>query len=150
MKVHQTATCLHSLSATSYGPHKTPELGKSLSSWCLVHSSSHEGLLFAQLQHGDGDHWRGYHSHQDQYSVTMCGTVFCPCQTTRANASHCLFNTQNFWVITAWYAAVRFRPVPPTLSIAMSKEGFHESWNLSCISVHSSLPITVYMWNIST
>jgi len=31
----------------------------------------------------------------------------------------------------------------------MNTEGFRESWNLSCISVRSSLPISAYMWNIS-
>ena len=34
LTVHQTATCLHSLSASSYGPHEPPECGISLTSWC--------------------------------------------------------------------------------------------------------------------
>jgi len=32
----------------------------------------------------------------------------------------------------------------------MNTEGFPESWNFSCISVRSSLPISANMWNIST
>jgi len=41
-------------------------------------------------------------------------------------------------------------PVPPTLGVVINTEGFRESWNLSCLSVSSSLPISAYMWNIST
>jgi len=63
---------LHSLSSGSYGPHGTPESGKSLLSWCSVNSSRYAGLLFSQLQWVDGDDSHGYHSHQDPYSVTMC------------------------------------------------------------------------------
>jgi len=84
------------------------------------------------------------------FSNHVCGTRFCPSRTTCANACHCSFNTQHFWVITAWFAAVRFRPVQPTLGVVMNTEGSRESWNLSCISVCSSLPISAYMWNIST
>jgi len=32
-----------------------------------------------------------------------------------------------------------------TLAVVMNTEGFGESWNLSCISVRSSLPISAYM-----
>jgi len=41
-------------------------------------------------------------------------------------------------------------PVPPTLGVATNWSGFHGSWNMSCITVHSSLLISAYMWNIST
>ena len=34
LMVHRTATCLHSLSATSYGPHQPPESGMSSTTWC--------------------------------------------------------------------------------------------------------------------
>jgi len=79
----------------------------------------------------------------------VCGTRFYPSRTTLANACSCSFITQNCWVITALFAAVRFRPVPPSLGVVTNTEGFREFWNLSCISVHSSLPISVYTWNIS-
>jgi len=72
LMVHQTATCLHTLSAASYGPHETPESGKWLSSWCSVDSSSHTGLSFGQLQSVVWEQSLGYHSHQGPYSVTMC------------------------------------------------------------------------------
>jgi len=71
MIAHLTEKWLHSLSAASYGPHKTPESSKSSTSWCSVDSSSHAGLSFGPLQRVDGDHLRSYHSHQDLYSVTM-------------------------------------------------------------------------------
>ena len=73
------------------------------------------------------------------------GTLVCPSLITRANAFRCSFNTQNFWVITTWFAAVRLRPVPPTLRVVTNTERFGESWNLSCISVGSWLPISTYM-----
>ena len=57
-------------------------------------------------------------------------------------------NTQNICVITAWCAAVRLRPVPATLVVVTNTELFGESWNLSCISLRSSLPISAYMWTI--
>ena len=79
------------------------------------------------------------------FSGHVCGDLFGPRQTTRANPSCCSFNTQNLWVLTAWFAAVRLRPIPPTLGVVTNTEGFSESWNLSCISVHSSLPIFAYM-----
>jgi hypothetical protein len=72
LMIHQTATCLHSLSAALYDPHEPAESGISWTSSCSVESSSHAGLSFAQLQCVDGDHSRGYRSHQDLYSVTMC------------------------------------------------------------------------------
>ena len=72
LMVHQTAKCLHSVSAASYSPLETPESGKSSTLWYSVDSSSHAGLSFAQLQRVDGDRSHGYYSHQDQYSVTMC------------------------------------------------------------------------------
>ena len=65
--VHQTATCLHSLSAALYGPHERPESGISSTSWCQVDSSSHPGLSCAQLRIVGGDHSPGYRSHQDLY-----------------------------------------------------------------------------------
>jgi len=80
----------------------------------------------------------------------VCGTLFYPSRTSCANAFHSSFDTQNFWVITAWFAAVTFRPVPPTVGVVTHSEEFCESWNLSCISVCSSFPISVYMCNIST
>jgi len=72
LMVHQTATCIHSLSAASYVPHEPPESGISWTSWCSVDSSSHAGLSIAQLQSVCGDHLRSYHSHQVMYSVIMC------------------------------------------------------------------------------
>ena len=70
--VHHTATGLHSLSAAWYGSHETPESGKSSTLWCWVHSSSRAGVSFGPLQRLGGDHSRGYHSHQDTYSVSIC------------------------------------------------------------------------------
>jgi len=75
---------------------------------------------------------------------------FCASQTTRVNACHCSLNPQNLWVITAWSAVVWFRPLPPTLGLVINTEGFCESWKLSCISVCSWLPISEYIWNMST
>jgi len=72
LMVHQTATCLLSLSAASYRPHEPPESSISSMSWCSVDLSSHAGLAFVQLQSICGDHLCGYCSHQDLYSVTMC------------------------------------------------------------------------------
>jgi len=69
---------------------------------------------------------------------------------TCANACRCSFNPLKFGVITTWFAAVRFRTVTPTSGVVTNTEGFRESWNLSGISVHSSLTISSYMWNIST
>ena len=86
------------------------------------------------------------------FSSQVCGTLFYHSRTTHANAWCCPFNTKNFWVITAWFAAVRLRPVPPTLGVVTNTEGFGESWNLSCISAlakcksvrkpHTNLPDT--------
>jgi len=67
-----------------------------------------------------------------------------------ANACRCSLNTQNFWVITTSFAAIRFRHLLPTLGVLMNTQGCRESWILSCISVHLSLPIAADMWNIST
>ena len=72
LMVHQTATCHHSLSAATYGPHKPPESGKSSKSWCSVDSLSHAGLLFATLKSIGGDHSHSYHSHLYLYLVSMC------------------------------------------------------------------------------
>jgi hypothetical protein len=36
------------------------------------------------------------------------------------------------------------------VGVVMNTEGFRESWNLSCISLRSSLPILANRWNIST
>jgi len=76
MIAHLTQKCHYSQSATSDGPHQTPEYSKSSLSCCLVDSSSHAGLTFGPLQRVDGDYSRGYHSHQDPYSFTMC-VVLC-------------------------------------------------------------------------
>jgi len=78
LMVHQTSTCLNSLSAASYGSHKPPEVSISLTLCCLVDSSSHAGLSFVQLQSVCGDHSRGYRRHQDLYSVTMCMVLSLP------------------------------------------------------------------------
>jgi len=72
LMVHQTATYLHSMSASSYDSHDPLESDISLTSRCSVDSSSHAGLSFAPLQSVGGEHSRGYHSHQNLYSVTMC------------------------------------------------------------------------------
>jgi len=69
---HHAATCLQSLSATSYGFQETPESSILLTSWCSVDSSSHAGCSSAQRQSVGGDHSHGYRSHQDLYSITMC------------------------------------------------------------------------------
>jgi len=45
---------------------------------------------------------------------------------------------------------VRFSPFPPTFGIVMNTQKFFESWNLSSMSVHSSSPISGYMWKLST
>jgi len=84
------------------------------------------------------------------FSNHACRTLCCPSQITPANAYHCSFNTANFWVPMAWFGAVRFRPLPPTLGVVINSEGFHEFWKVIRISVHSSLPISAYMWNIPT
>jgi len=78
------------------------------------------------------------------------GIQFWPSRTTRAPAWHCSFSTQNFCVITTWSAVIRFGPVLDTLGVVTNTERFHESWNLCCISVGSSSPISVYKCNIST
>jgi len=80
----------------------------------------------------------------------VCCTWFCRSQITHPNTCRGSFNTQNFWVNTAWFAAERFKLVLPTLVVVTNTEGFCESWKLSSISVRSSLPISAYMWNIST
>jgi len=77
-------------------------------------------------------------------------TLICHSRTTCANACRCSFNTQHFRVITAWFPAVRFRPVLPALGVIMNSEGFGKSWNLSFISLRSSLPISAYRWNMAT
>jgi len=69
---------------------------------------------------------------------------------TPANAYRYIFNTKNFLVIIAWFAVVGFGPVPPTLAVVTNPEGFCESWNLSYIAVRSSLPISAYLWVLST
>jgi len=72
LMVHQTAMCLHSLSAVSYSPHEPADSGISSTSWYLVDSSSHPGFSLAQLQSVGGDHSHGYRSHQNLYSATRC------------------------------------------------------------------------------
>jgi hypothetical protein len=61
------------------------------------------------------------------FSNHVCDTLFCPNWTTRANACRCSFSTHDFCVITAWFDAVRFTPVPPTLGVVTNTKGFHES-----------------------
>jgi len=73
-----------------------------------------------------------------------------PYPVTHANDCCCLFITQNLWVITASFAAVRFRPVRPTFGVVTNTEGVRESWDLSCISARLSLLISAYMWNKAT
>jgi len=89
--------------------------------------------------------------------ITTGSSVQSPCvwdsvlpeSDNRANAWRCSFNTQNSWVITAWFSAVMFRPVRPTSGVVTKIEEFGDSWNFRCISVHSSLPISTYMLKIS-
>jgi hypothetical protein len=47
---HLSQKCHHSLSATLYDSHETPESGKSSTSWCSVDSSSCPGLSFGSHQ----------------------------------------------------------------------------------------------------
>jgi len=151
LMVHQTATCLHSPSAASYDPHQPPESDPLSTSWCSVDSSSLAGLSFAPLQRIGGDHSRSYRSHQDLYSVNMRVVLgFALASQLVQIACHCSFNLPNFLVITAQFASVRFWPISPTLGMVLNTEGFRESWNLSCISGRSSLPILAYTWKIST
>jgi len=79
------------------------------------------------------------------FNSHVWGTLFNLNQTTHANAWHCSFYSQSFCDITAWFAAVRFRSVPPTLGVVTNTDGFGESWKLSRISVRSSLPISAYL-----
>ena len=69
---HQTPMCLHSLSASSCGPHSSRESRISSTSTCSVDSSCHVGISFEQFKGVCGDHSDRYHSHQDVYSLTMC------------------------------------------------------------------------------
>jgi len=71
MIAHLTEKSLHALSATSDGPHETPESGESSPSGCSVNSWSRAELSFGPLQRVDGDYLDGYHSHKGLYSVTM-------------------------------------------------------------------------------
>jgi len=84
------------------------------------------------------------------FSIQVCGTRFWLSRTTCANAWHCIFTTQNIRVINRYFAVVRCRLALPTMGIVTNTEGFRESWNLSCISVHSSMPFSAYMRNVST
>jgi len=72
LMVHQTATYLHSLSATAYGSDEPPESGISSMLWWSVDSSSNAGLSSAAFQSICRDHMSSYHSHRDLYSVTVC------------------------------------------------------------------------------
>jgi len=74
--VHQTATCLETLSGISDDHHGTPESGKSSISGYLVDSSSCAGLSTEPLQSVGDDHSHDYHCHQVLYSVTGC-VVLC-------------------------------------------------------------------------
>jgi len=84
------------------------------------------------------------------FSNHVCGTLFCPSRTTLANVSCCSFNSQNLWDITALFVAVKFTTVPLTSGFVTNTEGFCRFWSFSCISVHSVLPISAYIRNIST
>lgn len=57
---------------------------------------------------------------------------------------------QTLGAVTLRFVVVNFWPILPTLGEVKSTEGFCELWKLSCISVHSSLPVSAYMWNILT
>jgi len=76
--------------------------------------------------------------------------LFSPSSITYANTCRCSLNTPNVWVINAGCTAVECRFVSPTLGVVRNTEGYCKFWNLSCISVRSLLPISVYMGNIST
>jgi len=147
---HQKGAWLHSLSAAAYCAHKTPWCGKSSMLWCSVDKSSHSRLIWTRPECW----WRSLTQLLKPpgpvLSNYVTGTLFCSRWTTCANACCSSFSTQNFCDITAWFSAVRFSPVQPTLGEVMNTEGFCESWNVSCISVCSSLPISACMWNIST
>jgi len=84
------------------------------------------------------------------FSNCVCKTLCWPSQSTPANVLFCSFYSLNFLVNTTWFAALRFRPVLPTLGVVRNTEEFHGSWKLSCISVYSLFPISVFKWNIST
>jgi len=55
---------------------------------------------------------------------TMCGSQFCPNRTTPTDACCCSFCTQNFWRISTWFAAWRYRPALHTLSMLQSHMDF--------------------------
>jgi hypothetical protein len=59
------------------------------------------------------------------------GTRFCSSWIPCANDCHWSVNTHNFSVITAWVAAVRLTPGPPSLGVVMNTNGFCESWNFN-------------------
>jgi len=69
---------------------------------------------------------------------------------TYENVCNCSFNTQNCGVITAWCASVSCMAVLSTLSEVTNTKGFGKFWNFRYISVLSLLPISEYMWIIST
>jgi len=76
--------------------------------------------------------------------------LFCPSWATRANACCFPLHTQIVRENTAWFAVLRYRLVLPTLGVVTNTEECHEPWNMSCISVCLSLPMSAYMWKIST
>jgi len=84
------------------------------------------------------------------FSNGECGTLYYPSWATHGNAWHSVWNTQNFCAMTVGFAAVRFMSVPSSLGVVTNTEGFCQSWNLSCISACSLLPISTSMWNIPT
>lgn len=71
MIAHLIESCLHSLSAISYGPQTTEESGELLMSQFSLNLSCHAGVTFEPLQNVDGGRWRGYHGRQDPYSVKI-------------------------------------------------------------------------------
>jgi len=70
-----TAKCLHCRWVASYCPHKAPESGYSLTSWCLVDSSSHAGLPLEQIESAEGDRSCSYQNYQDQYALSLSAVL---------------------------------------------------------------------------
>jgi len=87
------------------------------------------------------DHMIRYHNHCVQCTRACVWNSFLP---QSENPCIGLAHTQNSWVNTTSFAAVRLKPVSPTLGVVTNIEGFSESWNFSCISVYSFIPISAY------
>jgi len=94
-------------------------------------------------------------THLVSIATRTCIQLPCVCNsdctgwTTSANAWHCAYNTQNFWVNTSWFATVKFRPTLNTLDEVTNTVGLGKCWNLSCISVHTLFLISAYMCTIT-